>query len=154
MSTKLDLDQMSSFVGKQLEGKIPAKKTIQKKKTTKKAKVISPGEEILFQLVKQVFQDETMYKIQREAKVVENRRYRTDIAIYFLNSTEKFKGYCIEIDGWMHHGFSKVGFKRDREKDRLTLLSGFITVRFFASEILNTRKQHEIIDVLNQLKLS
>jgi very-short-patch-repair endonuclease len=66
---------------------------------------------------------------EEKAGLVPGRRYTVDIVIERLR-------LAIEVDGWVHHGKFKSGFKRDREKDRALLLAGFRVLRFYAGEIL------------------
>lgn len=95
------------------------------------------AENALFEMVSHVFQG---YNIVKEAKLVEGRRYRTDVTV-MLDGSSLIKGIALELDGYRHHGLSISGFKRDREKDRLVTLSGYLTFRFFASEVLKTKNK-------------
>lgn len=71
--------------------------------------------------------------------IVPGRRFAVDIA-WMTNCL------AIEVDGYMHHGFSKRGFHRDREKDRLLQLQGWTPVRFSAKEISS-----DLDGVVNQI---
>lgn len=68
------------------------------------------------------------------------------------NYSHGINGLLFELDGYRSHGLSKAGFKSDRENDRLTLLGGFLTFRFYATEILSGKKKGEHLDYLSQIK--
>lgn len=111
------------------------------KKTSKKSSSVNPTKSVhepnkvelaLFELARSVFGD----TVETEQMLVEGRRFRTDVSVKFKEPVVGIKGFAIELDGYRHHGLSITGFKRDREKDRLITLAGYITIRFFASEIL------------------
>jgi very-short-patch-repair endonuclease len=59
---------------------------------------------------------------------VPGRKFRIDVAFPEAR-------LAVECDGWEHHGRYKGDFQRDRERDRLMLLSGWRVLRFYASEI-------------------
>lgn len=151
----LNIEKMSAFVQKQIEQKVkktsPGVKAAQGSKKQKPSIVESnPAEERLLYLVKKVFIKQL---VQTEKMVVEGRKFRSDIVVFFSEIDKtSLNGLCVEIDGYRHHGLSKSGFKRDREKDRLTLLSGYVTMRFFASEILDTKNENNIIEALETFK--
>jgi hypothetical protein len=107
------------------------------------------GENKLYRMVKEVFPDED---VRRETLVIEGRDFKSDVALIFKEEKGGLKGILFELDGYRHHGLSKTGFKRDREKDRLTTLAGFITVRFYASEIINGKNEEENYRYLENLR--
>lgn len=108
------------------------------------------AEDRLFSLVKKVFCDG--FEVAREVKLVPGRRYSSDVVAKPIKKTPALiSGLAFELDGYRHHGLSLTGFKRDREKDRLVLLNGFVTVRFFASEVL--KNESGVISVLEELKV-
>ena len=59
-----------------------------------------------------------------------------DVLFSIVSSILPEFGLLFEVDGYRHHGLSKTGFKRDREKDRLAILHGFVVIRFFHSELI------------------
>jgi len=59
---------------------------------------------------------------------VPGRRYILDVAF------PKVK-LAVEIDGWQYHGKHLADFKRDRERDRLLVLNGWLVLRFAAGEV-------------------
>lgn len=75
--------------------------------------------------------------------IVPGRKYSVDMG---------FKDLCLglELDGWEFHGKNIKNFKRDRQKDRLMLLSGWRVMRFYASEINNEIDQ--VIDIIEQAR--
>jgi hypothetical protein len=75
--------------------------------------------------------------------VVPGRKYSLDIAMKDLN-------LGLELDGWEWHGKNIKNFKRDRQKDRLLLLSGWRVLRFFASEVID--EIESVMDVIEQAR--
>jgi very-short-patch-repair endonuclease len=61
-------------------------------------------------------------------KAVPGRRFEIDIALMDYQ-------IAIEVDGFRSHGISKVGWLRDRKKDRLLQLNGWVVLRFSAGEV-------------------
>jgi len=76
--------------------------------------------------------------------VVPGRKYSLDIAFRDLN-------IGLEMDGWEWHGKNIKNFKRDRQKDRLLLLSGWRVLRFFAAEVNNDIQS--VIEVIGQARV-
>lgn len=103
----------------------------------------------LQQLFKEVF--EPQYKVTTQDKLIPGRRFSVDVGVLGLK-------LCGELDGYMHHGFNKEGFKRDRIKDRLHVLEGYQIIRFFASEVLqdpvSVREYLRKIKVVREEQLS
>lgn len=68
--------------------------------------------------------------VWEKSGIVQGRRYKADIAWVT-------PGLIIEVDGWRYHAKIKKNFKRDRQKDRQVIVSGWTPIRFFYSEIKN-----------------
>jgi very-short-patch-repair endonuclease len=124
-------------IKQQISTPSPSKK---KSKHTPKLNSGSPAEESFFLLLKHVFSE---YDIEREAKLVPNRKFRADFVIKAL-------WISFEVDGLGHHGFNLERLKSDREKDLLTYLEGYQTIRIIASDAMY--KQPEVIEKLTLIK--
>jgi len=115
-------------------------KSVKASNYAKKIKEHNPAEETFLFLLKQVFKTQ---QINREEKLIPGRKFRSDFSIPELKIS-------FEVDGLGHHGFNLKGLKSDREKDYLTFLQGYSTIRFFASEVMY--EQPKVLKKLSNIK--
>lgn len=85
--------------------------------------------------------------IENYNKAIPKRKFEIDIALIDYK-------IAIEVDGFRSHGISKAGFDRDRKKDRLLQLNGWLVYRFTAKEINSDIDMviSEIKDLINYRK--
>lgn len=93
--------------------------------------------------VEQVFKHEAVTRGLMPLKEISGRRFQLDVAV------ERLK-ICFELDGYSHHGLSKKGFAKDRERDRLLMLAGWRVFRFTAKQV--NQDGFGTIEVLKAIK--
>jgi len=138
----LSLKEAEKLLGEQAFSQIRSQPSLKKPSAISKVKQVNAGEEILYSLLKEVFGD---YEILREYRFSPERRFRSDFAILELK-------LLFEVDGFSHHGIRKQQFNKDREKDRLAILSGFTVIRFSSTEI--KKQTDKVRGFLQELKLN
>lgn len=79
----------------------------------------SPSQDMLARLLRPIYGS----RIQENYRgAIPNRRFEIDMALPDIQ-------FGIEVDGWQYHGKYKDSFLRDREKDWLAHLAGWLIVR-------------------------
>lgn len=123
-------------------GKLQASRRAQSLKDQNTASVDHP-EHKLGCFVERVFKDEMVVKGLMPLKETTGRRFRVDVAI------ERLK-LCFELDGYSHHGLSKKGFTKDRERDRLLMLAGWRVFRFTAKQV--NQDGYGVMEILKEIR--
>jgi len=95
--------------------------------------------------VETVFNGENVVRNLMPLKETTGRRFRLDVAVARLK-------VCFELDGYSHHGLSKKGFTKDRERDRLLMLAGWRVFRFTAKQI--NQDGYGTIEILKEIKVA
>lgn len=90
-----------------------------------KLKEFGPQEK-LTQLIKMHFPDHVIEEDKKDA--IPNRKLEIDIAFTDLK-------LAVEVDGWQYHGKYLSGFKKDREKQNLLVIHGWLILRFTNAQI-------------------
>jgi very-short-patch-repair endonuclease len=97
----------------------------------------SPPQRILWESVSAIWPQAV-----QEFRPIDGRKFRVDIA--FVENR-----VAIEVDGWAFHGKHRSSHAKDRQRQNLLVLNGWLVLRFTAGEIFGDMQS--VLDLIESM---